>query len=291
MARLSDNMRGAGMMVLTMTCFTVNDGFMKALAPHMPLMQAMALRGVALALCLAALCALLGQLRPGLTRRDHSLLALRSLAELGGAIGFLTALFNMPFANVSAIMQVLPLTVTLAGALFFKEILGWRRLMAISVGLIGVLLIVQPGTAGFNAYSLVVLAAVACVTLRDLAARRLSAQVPSVYAALVTAVTVAVGSLIGAAFVDWQPLSPSSWGLMVGATGFLVGGYVFSVAAMRLGDIAAIAPFRYSSLLVAMILGYVFYAERPEPLMLLGAAIVVGAGLYTLAREARLGRR
>ncbi len=279
------------LMAGSMTAFTVNDAFMKALADELPLMQALFLRGIGVALCLLVLCRMMGQLKFDLGRRDWVLILLRTLAEVGGAFFFLTALFHMPIANLSAILQTLPLTVTLAGAVFLGETLGWRRFSAILIGFCGVLLIVKPGGAGFDIYSIYAIAAVACVTLRDLAARRMSHAAPSVLVALMAAIGVTLFAGLMALFVDWAPLSGRAALQLGGAMVFIIGGYVFSVAAMRVGDLSFVAPFRYTSLLVALILGLLIFGDFPDRLTLLGAAIVVTTGLFTLYREARLRRR
>ena len=263
---------------------------MKALADELPLLQALFLRGLGVVLCLTLLCWALGQLRFALGARNWTLIWLRAAAEVGGAYFFLTALFNMPIANLSAILQALPLTVSLAGALFLGEALGWRRLTAILIGFGGVLLIVQPGADGFTIYALYGLAAVACITARDLTVRRMSRDVPSVLVALAAAVGVTAFAGAGAALIDWAPITPRAGTQLLAAMVFVIFGYVFSVAAMRTGDIAFIAPFRYTSLLVALLVGLVVFSEFPGPLALAGAALVVATGLFTLYREARLGR-
>ena len=285
MPKMTDNLKGAAMMVASMTAFTVNDAFMKALADELPLFQALFLRGLGVVCCLAVICIMIGQMHLRFPRRDWGLIVLRSLAEMGGAFLFLTALFNMPLANVSAILQALPLTVSLAGAIFLGEALGWRRLSAILVGFAGVMLIVQPGGAGFSIYSLAALGAVACVTVRDLAARQLSAQVPSIMAALVAAIFVTCGAGGISAFIDWAPLSTKAGWQLAGSTLFILGGYVFSVATMRVGEVSFVAPFRYTSLLVALALGLLVFGDLPNSLTLMGAAIVVATGLFTLYRE------
>ena len=114
--------------------------------------------------------------RPG--RRDRRLIGLRCLAEIGGTVCFLTALFHMPIANASAILQSLPLAVTLGAAIFFGEPVGWRRYVAIAIGFVGVLIIVRPGSEGFNAYALWAVAAIVFIVTRDLSTRRLSPDVP-----------------------------------------------------------------------------------------------------------------
>ncbi|WP_445327160.1 DMT family transporter [Yoonia sp. GPGPB17] len=194
----------------------------------------------------------------------------------------------MPIANVSAILQVLPLSVSLVAALFLGEALGWRRLTAIFVGFIGVMLIIQPGGADFSIYSIYALGAVACVTLRDIAVRRMSRDVPSVFVALIAAVGVTGLGGVGSLFVAWQPFSMTSGLQLAGAMSFLIFGYIASVSAMRFGEIGFVAPFRYTSLLVALVLGVLVFDEWPNTLALIGGAVVVATGLFTLYRETKL---
>jgi S-adenosylmethionine uptake transporter len=290
MAVLTDNMRGALFMVGSMSAFTVNDAFMKAVSVDLPLMQSIFLRGLIVLPLLIVLCKAMGQLRFDLSRRDWTLILIRTLAEMIGAFLFINALFNMPLANVSAILQALPLTVSLAAAVFFKEPLGWRRITAILVGFVGVLLIVRPGGADFNAYSLYAIGAVLIVTVRDLAARRMSRDVPSTLAAVIAAIGVTIMAALGLPFETWAPVGASQLGLLTGAGVFIIGGYVFSVAAMRVGEIGFVAPFRYTSLIVALALGFVVFGEIPKTLTFVGAGIVVAMGLFTLYREQRAKR-
>jgi S-adenosylmethionine uptake transporter len=288
MPNLSDNIRGALIMMGAMCAYTFNDAFMKALSDEIPLFQAILFRGLCAVVFLSILCRMMGQLRFDFSRGDWGLLLLRTVGEVGGTYFFLTALFNMPIANVAAILQALPLAVSLAAALFLGEALGWRRLSAIAVGFAGVLLIIQPGGADFNTFSIYALGAVACVTLRDIVMRRMSREVPAVFVALIAAVGVALLGGIGSLFIEWRPFSVTSGLQLAGATGFLIFGYIASVNAMRFGEIAYVAPFRYSSLLVALVLGVVIFDEWPNTLALTGAGVVVATGLFTLFREAKL---
>lgn len=290
MAGLSDNLRGSLLMIGAMAGFTINDACMKALSADLPLFQAMFLRAIATTLLLLVLARVIGGLRFDLARRDWVLILVRNLAEVGSAYFFLTAIFNMPLANATAIMQAMPLTITLAGALFFREAVGWRRLSAIMLGFAGVMLIVRPGAEGFTVYSLYALAAVALVTLRDLLARGLSREVPTMTVAFVNAVLVMVFFGAGSIFVEWAPVTGRSALLLVAAGGLLVGGYVFSVSAMRVGELAVVSPFRYTGLLWALLLGWVMFGDWPAPPTLLGAGIVVATGVYTFYRERALAR-
>lgn len=290
MAILTDNMRGALFMVGAMSAFTVNDAFMKTVSADLPLFQSIFLRGVIVLPLLVILCKSMGQLRFDLSRKDWGLILIRTVAEMIGALLFITALFNMPLANVSAILQALPLTVSLAAAVFLGEPLGWRRITAIMVGFAGVMLIVRPGGTDFSIYSLYAIGAVMVVTVRDLAARRMSRNVPSTLAAVIAAAGVTVMAGLGLPFETWTPVALPQLGLLAGAAVFIIGGYVFSVAAMRVGEIGFVAPFRYTSLLVALMLGYLVFGEIPKALTLVGAGIVVAMGLFTLYREQRIKR-
>ena len=271
-----------------MCAFTVNDAFMKSLSGDIPLFQAVLLRGIVAIICLTIMCRVMDQLHFNLPRRDWGLILLRTLGEVGGTYFFLTALFHMPIANVSAILQALPLAVSLAATLFLGEALGWRRFAAIAIGFVGVVLIIQPGGADFSSYSIYALIAVACITLRDLAVRRMSVQVPVVFVALIAAIGVTALGAIGSLFITWQPMSATSAMQIGGATICLIFGYIFSVSAMRSREISFVSPFRYTSLLVALILGMAVFNEWPNVLTVLGASIVAATGLFTLWRERRL---
>jgi drug/metabolite transporter (DMT)-like permease len=285
---LSDNLRGALLMTGGMFAFTVNDAFMKSVSNEIPLFQAVLIRGAGAIICLTIMCRVMDQLHFNLPRRDWGLILLRTVGEVGGTYFFLTALFHMPIANVSAILQALPLAVSLAATLFLGEALGWRRFAAIATGFVGVVFIIQPGGADFSAYSVYALISVACITLRDLAVRRMSVQVPVVFVALIAAIGVTALGAIGSLFITWQTMSTTSVMQLGGATVCLIFGYIFSVSAMRSGEISFVAPFRYTSLLVALVLGMVVFDEWPNALTLIGASIVVVTGLFTLWRERQL---
>lgn len=288
---LSDNTRGALLMMGAMTAFTVNDAFMKAASADLPVMQATFWRSVMVLPLMVILCRALGQFRFDFPARDWGLMGLRAVAEMFAAVFFLTALFNMPFANLSAILQALPLTVSLGAALFFGEPLGWRRLTAIFIGFVGVLLIVQPGGADFTIYSVYAIGCVIAATVRDLAARRMSSKVPSTFAALVVALGVLTVSGLGTFFEQSAPMTGTAVTYLACAAAFIVVAYICSVAAMRVGEIGFVAPFRYTSLLVALLLGALVFGEIPSSLTLLGAFIVVAMGLFTLYRERVIARR
>lgn len=288
---LSDNMRGALLMMTSMTAFTVNDIFMKSLSDELPLFESIFIRGVLITIGLLVFARVRGHLRYRAGRKDWVLIGLRTFAEAASTVLFLTALGQMKVANLSAILQSLPLTVTLAAAIFLREPVGWRRMTAILVGFVGVLLIVRPGTEGFNIYALLGIGAVLLVTLRDLSVRRLSRDVPSGLVALAASIGVTAMAAFGALGGNWIRPDMSELLRLAGASGFLMIGYIAAVSAMRVGEIGFVAPFRYTSLVVALLLGFMIFDEWPETLTLLGAGIVVATGLFTLYRERRTARK
>lgn len=296
---ISDNLRGVAYMCLSMLAFTVNDTFMKSVTAEVPLFQVIFLRGLVAISGLAVMGVVTGAFRQKLAGGDWRLIALRSVAEIFATLTFLTALLHMELANLSAIMQALPLAVTLAAAVVFKDRIGWRRMLAILVGFAGVLVIIRPGTAAFDIWSLMGVASVLSVVVRDLSVRRLGPHVPSIVVALGAAVVVA---LMGLSFsmlqevalfdgmTGWQTLTIGQLAKVAGAGSFLIVGYLCAVTAMRAGDIGVVAPFRYTSLLWAIGLGFVAFGDLPDGWTLVGAATVVASGIYTLLRERALRR-
>ncbi|MEH6527826.1 MAG: DMT family transporter [Sneathiella sp.] len=289
--QLSDNMRGAAYMSISMAAFVLNDTTMKLAAEHLSMFQAMFLRGIFTTVLLGALTAYNKAFVFRIPKADRKTLILRLIGEIGGTVCFLTALFNMPIANATAILQALPLAVTLAGALFLKEIVGWRRYLAIAVGFIGVLIIVRPGSDGFNEFSLWAVAAVFFIVLRDLATRQLSPAIPSLFVSLLTSIAILLVGGILSFTMEWKPVTAEGLGLLSGAAVFVIFGYLFSVMAMRVGDISFSSPFRYTILLWAIILGNVVFGDSPDQWTIFGSLIIVGSGVYTFYRERLMGRR
>ncbi|WP_170407464.1 DMT family transporter [Ruegeria arenilitoris] len=282
---MNSNMKGALLMMGSMAAFTINDALIKAAGAEVPLFQMVAMRGVLATVLVYLLARHLGALHLNFPRHDKWLVAARCLAELSATFFFLTALLHMPLANVTAVLQALPLTVTLGAVVFFGEQIGWRRVLAIALGFLGMLLIVRPGPEGFSIYAIYALIAVVSVTIRDLITRRMSIHVPSLAVTLATSFTITVAAACASLASGWQPV-PTGAGLMVAcAAVFVLTGYLCSVMVMRVGDVGFVAPFRYSSLIWALVLGWLVFGDWPDSVTLLGAALVVGAGLFTLFRE------
>ncbi|MCZ4288808.1 DMT family transporter [Hoeflea alexandrii] len=282
---ISPNMRGALFMSLSMAGFTFNDSIVKLLTNDMNVAQVILLRGAVASLLIYLLARQRRALRPLRILLDPWV-AIRVIGELGGTLTFLVGLSHIPLANASAILQALPLAVTMAAALFLSEPVGWRRWGAILTGFVGVLIIVRPGLEGFSPYALMIVGTVIFAAVRDIATRKIDAAIPSLFLSTVTAAGVAVAGLVLIGPMGgWSPVSAADFGLICLAACLLLVGYQFIIMSMREGEISFIAPFRYTSFIWALLLGMVVFGEYPDAFMIAGGVIVIGSGLYTLYRE------
>ncbi len=279
------NLHASLWMVTAMAAFAIEDAVIKHLAGQMPVGQIMLLLGIGGFVAFGLLLRPRG-LRLLVPEALRGAVLLRNICEIVGAGGVVLAIALLPLAMVTAILQAMPLVVTLGAALFLGEPVGWRRWAAILVGLAGVLIIIRPGAEDFDPAALVAVVAIIGLAGRDLATRRVPPQIDSLQLA-----GWGFGMLIPAGLVlllfGAPPLVPSSaqWGWLVAATAAGMLGYFALVAATRLGDIAATVPFRYSRLVFATLIGLIFFAERPDGWTILGSTLVVGAGLFSFWRE------
>lgn len=276
-------------MLAAMAAFVANDAMMKQAATELPTGQVIFLRGVIMVPALTAF--LIATASPGVLRAlvRPAILA-RSAAEVGAALLYLTALFRMPIADCTAILQFTPLALTAGAALFLGAHVGWRRWLATLVGLIGVLIIIRPGANAFNPYAALALLSVAFIAARDLITRTLGADVPTLVIAFTATAAVAVSSIGLMPFETWQWPSAAALLALGGASIALLGAQYWIILAMRTGDIAVVAPFRYSIILWAVAAGFLIWREVPDAATWVGIAIVTAAGLYTFVREHRLAK-
>jgi drug/metabolite transporter (DMT)-like permease len=287
---LSPNMRAALFMCISMAGFTMNDAIAKSASLSMNMGQVMLVRGIFASVVIGTIAWRQGALSR-LSMLMHPMVILRGACEAAGSVTFLIALSHLPIADVSAVLQALPLAVTMGAALFLSEPVGWRRWLAILAGFLGVLIIVQPGTDAFSPFSVLTLVCVAFCAVRDLATRVVPPHIPTLLISTSTAVVVTVcGVVLVGPMGGWTPMSGDTTLMIAGGAGLLLIGYQFIIQAMRTGDISFVAPFRYTALLWSMILGFAMFGDVPGATMVAGAAIVVGSGLYTLYRERLVGR-
>ena len=284
-----DNLRGALIMVLSMLGFAIEDMFIKLIGTDIPIGQIIFMLGTGGALCYGAMVVMKGEPlmdRAMLTRP----ILLRALGEIVGTLGFVSAIVLTPISSASAILQATPLVVTLGAALFLGDPVGWRRWSAILVGMLGVLLVIRPGMDSFHALSLLAVLGVLGLSLRDLATRRVPKSTSTFQLSFLAFLALVPASLLfmlgtGTAFA---PMSGVQW-LFMGAaltTGMVA--YYGIVAAMRIGEISFVTPFRYARLLFAMVVGITIFGERPDLLTYVGATIIVASGIYTIWRERKV---
>jgi drug/metabolite transporter (DMT)-like permease len=282
--RREANRRGILAMSVGIASFTINDALVKFVAQTLPAAQLIFIRGVMATLLLLAVAHALGATRQmGACLRPR--VVLRGLIDAVATILYLASLFHLPMANAVAINQSTPLMMTLFAVLFLGEKPGLARYMAIAIGFVGVLLVAQPSTGGFNGWALACLAGAVFQAARDLVTRTVDASIPSVLITLTTALTMTLVTGAGSVVQGWQPFSLRELSLLALASAFLAGGYFFIVLSMRTGEMSATAPFRYIALPVSVLLGFLLFGDIPNVLAWSGIALLAGSGLYVMHSE------
>jgi drug/metabolite transporter (DMT)-like permease len=286
-----DNLRGSLLMVFAMAIFAVEDMFLKWAAAGLPIGQILLAAGL-FGWAFFTLMARSEGRRTLVRDALHPAIWWRNAGEMVGSFAYVTALASVPLPTVSAVLQAMPLAVTLGAALFMGERVGWRRWTAITAGFTGVLLVIQPGMAEFDVNLLWVVVTVVALAVRDLASRRVPAGSSN---AQVSAWGLMSVSVLGAGLLiaGPAPVWPSGWQAMVllGAIAFGTVGYWAITAASRTGEVSIVAPYRYTRLLFAILIGMFVFAEWPDQMTLIGAALIIGAGLYSFLRERTLLRK
>lgn len=273
-----------GLMVLGMGSFVVNDTLMKTTAHELPLGEILALRGFICCLIMLPIVAATSGLATVLRIYSWPVF-IRNVAEIGAVFAFLTALFHLPMASVSGVLQAVPLVMTAAAAIFLREPVGWRRWTASGIGFVGVLFIVRPGSTEFSVWFLAALAAVFFVVARDFSTRFIPKSSPSFAITFITALVVTLAGAALGLTEAWVVPGAGTVLRLTGAAVLVLVGYWCLIEAMRTAEISAVAPFRYSVVLWAMILGYLVFNEVPSVWTIAGSLVVVSAGLYTWHRE------
>ena len=282
------NRRGIAAMSVSMASFLLNDALVKHVSQAVPAAQLICIRGLLATLLLVVIAKSMGLLGSALqppsaaARMWQPAVWWRSGLDALATMAYLNALFHMPIANATAINMASPLFLTLYAVLRWREAVGIAQWLAIVTGFTGVLLVVQPAAEAFNGWALVCLLATLLHSARDLVTRTIPASVPSVLITLATALAVTLLSGIWATVNGWQAISWSQLAQLAAASVFLSGGYYFVIVAIRAGDMGVVAPFRYTGLLFALVLGWAVWGDIPNLLAWIGIALLVGAGVYML---------
>ncbi len=276
-------------MVITTACFVGGDTCIKLIGTTLPLGEIICLVGLLSTAFLFIICAQQGVLEsvPMIFTRT---VLLRSLFDVLGSFMFVSALMHMPLANLSAVMQSVPLVVVVVAVIFLGEKAGAARVAAVIAGFVGVLLIVKPSPQTITVYEFLAVGAVVVVALRDLVTKRIPAHVPLLIIALANAVFVSLSGFGFGLVQGFQGVEVWQLTSLVGAGLFVTCGYFFIVATVRLGDLSATAPFRYAEVVFAIIAGILVFNEFPDLLSYIGMALVIAAGLYAAHSEAAQNR-
>lgn len=268
-----------------MALFAIEDAMVKAATTSMPVGQTMLIFGLGGAALFAATA--LWFKEPLYTRDVISRpMRLRVCFEIVGRLFYVLALALTPLASATVILQATPLVVVAGAALLFGERVGWRRWLAIGIGLVGVLVILQPGAESFSGLSVLAVLGMLGFAGRDLASRAAPAALGTSILGLYGFLSLAFA---GGAFALWQghPFvapDPISGFYLSGAILAGVAAYSCLMKAMRSGEVSAVTPFRYTRLLFGIGIGLVFFGETLTPPMIFGSGLIVLSGLFIMWR-------
>jgi len=285
------NIRGPLFMVVSTGSYLVNDTMMKLATAGLPPYEVLFLRGVAAALWGIPLLLLLGYARQIPLILERKVLR-RNLLELAAILCYVLALANMQIADSTALGQITPLLMLVGSSILFGERIGGVRMALIGIGFIGAVMVAQPTMQGISVYALLALGNAALSAARDLAGRKVGADVPGMIVAISAVVVVLVGAGIAHLVSEpWVMPEPRHLLLIAGAGLFLIFGHFFIFMAYRIGPTSAVAPFYYCFTVWAVISGLLVFGQFPNALAVCGILLVVGSGLAIVSLDERRRRR
>jgi len=280
----NDNLRAAALMTFAMAFFAVADASIKVASDAISTGMILIALGGGGGLFFAAIARLNGV--PLASRAVlHPAVIGRCLVEIAATTGIVLAVSYADLSTVSAIMQAAPLVVMAGAALLFGERIGWRRILALCLGVLGVMLILRPSASGFEPGLIFAVVAALGFGARDLLTRAVPRDIPSIQIAAAGAFSLVPAGVVLIPITGWdvrweaQATLPVIIAVMTSALA-----YYAITAVMRIGEISAVAPFRYTRLIFAAGIGIVWFGERPDALAWFGAALIVGSGLFALSR-------
>ncbi len=284
------NIRGPLFMIVSTGSYLVNDTMMKLATEGLPPYEVLLLRGMAATLWGVPLLLMLGYGRQIPLLFERKVLS-RNLCELAAILCYVVALANMQIADSTALGQITPLIVLVGSSLLFGEKIGAGRMALIGLGFVGALMVAQPTMQGISVYALLALGNAALAAARDLAGRKVGADVPGMIVAISAVLVVLVGA--GAAhLVSEQWVMPEAHHLLLiaGAGFFLIFGHFFIFMAYRVGPTSAVAPFYYCFTVWAVISGLLVFGQFPNALAVCGILLVIGSGLAIVSLDERRRR-
>jgi len=280
----TNNLLGIGLMILAMLLFEVMDAVAKWLvSANMSAIQVIAIRSWMMLLMILAILGIRGELTELATRKplQH---ALRGCIGFFAPFTFFTSLKFLPLADATVVFFSSTFVLTAASALFLKESVGIHRWSAVVIGFVGVVIAINPqGEGGLNAY-LLVLVATTIYAMIFISGKHLSATDSVI--SLVFSLQLGMGFMATLMLPwVWVPVTLAVMGeLILMAVIALAAHYLFAAAFAR-ADVSALAPFEYTALVWATLIGYVIWLDIPSTEVWIGATIIISCGLYVIHRE------
>ena len=268
-------------MIASMAAFAIEDAFLKTVTKQLPVGQVLMMFGAA-GLCVFALMAR----RAGASIFQAQVLTknmlLRAVFEFFGRLFYVLAIALTPMSSATAILQSAPLFVVLGARIFMREKVDAKTWIAIFLGLFGVLIILRPSAADFSLLSLLALIGTLGFVGRDLFSRTAPSSLTKEVLGFYGFTTMMIA---GACFAVWDGkpfVFLQAQQFMMLAAALLAGVFAYTalMTAMRTGSIGAVTPYRYSRLLFGISIGVIVFGEQLDAPMLLGCAVVIGAGLF-----------
>jgi drug/metabolite transporter (DMT)-like permease len=276
-------------MLVGTAVLTLNDALIKKLAETYPTGQLLFIRGVFVWPWILLFAMRMGGLAT-LRIRNVKGQALRGVCVIASAFLFITGLRYLTLADAIAVSFTGPLFITAMAPLVLGEKVGWRRWLAVSIGFAGVLFMLRPGSAALQWAIIFPLGAAVCGGLRDLITRRIAGTETTVAVLAATTTVVLLAGLATLPFTDWVPLQRQHIAIFAASGALIAVAHTLMIESFRRGEAALVAPFKYSALLWATLIGFIVFGELPDRWTVVGAVLIVLAGLYVLHRETQLRR-
>ncbi len=287
---LPQALRGPAFMAAATGSFVINDTMMKLATGGLPPLQVLFMRGIAATLWCLPLVLLLGY-RKQLPMIFDRWVLLRNFLELCAVLLFVVSLAQMPIADITALGQITPLVFIVGMAVIMREKIGGWRTALIAIGFVGALMVAQPTGQGISIYALFGFASAVFCAARDIAGRRVPAEVPGWILAFCAILMVMTGAAAVGLFTEtWIMPQPHHIALMVGAGFFLMFGHFGLFTAYRVGEAGSVAPFYYMFSVWALISGAVVFGTFPNPLAVAGIGFILASGILIVVLDGRKRR-
>lgn len=274
-----ENIRCIAFMVVAMAGFAVEDAVIKQLSYTMPISQVLLLIGIG-GLLIFGMAALQTDVPLLTDEMVKGWFIIRTMSELASAICFVIAIVYASLSISSAILQATPLAVSLAAALFLKQRVSLGQWLLIGIGFVGVICVIQPGLDGFKPTALSAVLGVMFLALRDSITRSISVSIPAVSVSFWAFFALfSAGIFTIPFFGKFGVITTGDIGLLAISALAGSGAYFCIVMATRGGDVAVVAPFRYTRLLFALGLAVAFFDEQIDPMMIVGSSLIIGSGI------------